>query len=535
MLSFSGDVGSGTRISVDGIDLTDEIVASAALNLSQEAIQEFQVSRSSFDSSTGLTGAGAVNIVTRSGSNAWHGPGLATLRTDHWAARLGDQPAPFDREQYAARLGGPLLRDRLFAFASVERTSQDAAVATRIPGFPQFDRNWPLPYSETMWNARLDWNTRGGTRAFARYLRDENAGEATGRLGLGGTQLTPFQTRVRGEQAVLGLDLAGRRVTHSFRLGYLDTDWLVGTTRLTDVPQVRGADGRAVLVSFVPLGAFDYVNNPPLIGPSVMPTTHLLQRNYELRYDGAVQAGRHLLRWGGLFNRVRVNWFASFFGSAPEVDIAVNSETQAQCGDDLGCYPVTSFVLGNGLGYVSETPALGQPFGGGINDRLHLYVADDWALSPRLSLALGLRWVHEPGQTNADLAKPPLLAEFDSALARRDREVWTDFAPRLGLAWDTGGDGRTVLRAAGGLYYDVNVFNTTLFFRQPFLPYGIGWDIRFQPGPQACSDPRFPDGRCPLGEAGVIDAILARWDSYRAEAAEDPSPWCAQASCTGET
>ena len=520
MLSFSGDVGGGTRITVDGIDITDEIVASAAMNLSQESIEEFQISRSTFDSSTGLTGAGGVNIVTRSGSNAWHGSALFALRTDRWAARLGTEPAPFDREQYGASLGGPLVRDRLFGFLSLERTNQDASVATQIAGFPQFSRSWAVPYDETMWNARLDWNVGQGRRAFARYSRNTNEGEATGRLGLGGSQVTPFLSTVRGGQAVLGLDLAGAHFTHSFRAGYLDTNWLVGPSRLTDLPRVEGSDGRAVLVSFAPFGAFDAVNNPPLIGPSVMPTTHLLQRNHELRYDGAATLAGHLLRWGGLVNLVRVNWFASFFGDAPEVDVAVNADTEAVCGSDLSCYPVTSHVLGNGRGYVSETPTLGKPFGGGKNDRVHAYVADDWRIGSRVTLALGLRWLYEPGQTNSDLAKPPLLAEFDPTLARPDREVFRNFAPRLGITWDPRGDGKWVLRAAGGVYYDVNAFNSTLYFRQPFLPYGIGWEARFVPASPSCADPRFPDGRCPLAAPGLIDDVLGQWDAYRADAAE---------------
>jgi len=76
-----------------------------------------------------------------------------------------------------------------------------------------------------------------------------------------------------------------------------------------------------------------------------------------------------------------------------------------------------------------------------------------------------------------------------------------------------------VLRAAGGVYYDVNAFNSTLYFRQPFVPYGIGWEARFVPASPSCADPGFPMALPPRAP-GLIDDVLGQWDAYQAEAAE---------------
>src|SRR6476661_6944963 len=87
-VSIGGRSGISTRIQVDGVDITDETVGTTTINISNEAIQEFQVSRSSMDVPTDLTSSGAVNIVTRSGSNEFHGSGFGFFRDEKYAADL---------------------------------------------------------------------------------------------------------------------------------------------------------------------------------------------------------------------------------------------------------------------------------------------------------------------------------------------------------------------------------------------------------------------------------------------------------------
>jgi len=149
-LSVAGQTGVTTRVTVDGLDVSDEHAGSVALNLSADSIKEFQISRSTFDVSTGLTGSGAVNIVTKSGSNELHGSAFLLWRDDAFAARIGQEPTAFDREQAGFDVGGPFIRNRLFWFLNYERNNQDAAVVTNIPLFPQFSRTWPSPSDERM-------------------------------------------------------------------------------------------------------------------------------------------------------------------------------------------------------------------------------------------------------------------------------------------------------------------------------------------------------------------------------------------------
>src|SRR5215813_11747127 len=85
-VSIGGRSGRSTRIQVDGVDITDETVGTTTANISNETIQEFQVSRSTLDASTDLTSSGAISIVTRSGGNTIHGAGFSYFRDSRFAA-----------------------------------------------------------------------------------------------------------------------------------------------------------------------------------------------------------------------------------------------------------------------------------------------------------------------------------------------------------------------------------------------------------------------------------------------------------------
>src|SRR5258707_3640949 len=124
-ISFGGRFGRTARIEVEGLDISDETVGTTTQNIAVGSIKEFQVSQSSLDLATELTSSGTVNITTRSGTNAIHGDGFFNYRGDATSAKFGNPPAVFDRKQYGVSLGGPIIKDKLFAFGSGERTTQD--------------------------------------------------------------------------------------------------------------------------------------------------------------------------------------------------------------------------------------------------------------------------------------------------------------------------------------------------------------------------------------------------------------------------
>ncbi len=539
-LSLSGQPGRTTRITVDGLDVSDESVGTTTQNISQDSIQEYQISRSTLDLSTGLSASGVVNVITRSGSNDLHGGGFLFARTDDLAARVGQEPMHFDREQYGFNAGGPFVRDKVWWFASYEKNDQIGAVATQIGGFPQFSGTWPLPFGERMAMGRADWNLTRRSHLLLRFTHNLNEGISGSLSSLGGTALSPFSNQNNANQTALGFDTVTGQISHSFRFGFLDFQNHMNDAgdEISGLPKTVDPAGRPLLVTFGTGGA---VNGYPQIGPAYFAPGWTLQHNHELRYDGSLLSGRHSLRWGVLVNRYRGVSRGGYLASSPEIDIAFSPGNQSACGSDILCYPISTGGIGNGPLWASEIPALGFPYGGTKNTRFHWYLGDSWRLDSRLTVNLGFRYVYEPGADIPDLVKPRLLDTFLPGLSRSNRRDKNNFAPQLGIAWDPTGSSRWVIRAGAGLFYDAG-FGYNLTERVELIPSALSplftvlpWqkvtdpntgDVIFDltgasPGAavtpgvnwvSGCRDPRFPDGQCPLGTPGLIDAWFSAWN-----------------------
>src|SRR5947209_15108323 len=131
-VSFAGHFGRTARIEVDGIDISDETVGTTSQNIPQVAIKEFQISQSTLDLSTELTSSGAVNVVTHSGTNSFHGEGFFYGRSDQISARFAPKQLDFGRKQYGVRFGGPFIKEKLFFLGAWERTQQDLAAPVTL-------------------------------------------------------------------------------------------------------------------------------------------------------------------------------------------------------------------------------------------------------------------------------------------------------------------------------------------------------------------------------------------------------------------
>ena len=100
-VQVNGGSGTGTRVPLEGIDVTDETVGTTTANFSTDAVQEFNLSRSSFDLSTSLTTSGAVSIASRTGGNKFSGSGFYFKQDDRFDARpaFEAQKLEFNRDQ----------------------------------------------------------------------------------------------------------------------------------------------------------------------------------------------------------------------------------------------------------------------------------------------------------------------------------------------------------------------------------------------------------------------------------------------------
>jgi hypothetical protein len=400
---------------VDGLSANDDAAELAGTFFSQEVIREFEVIRSGGSAEFGRASAGIINIVTQSGTNALRGDAYGFFRNQRFDApnALTHATLPLTQQQSGVTLSGPLTRDRIFFFANAEGLRQRTAGIITI-----------APASVAAINARLDAVSFGGprigtgnfdttldtTNVFAR-VDDMMTPSDSLTLRLNTYDVTSDNARsVGGLSAVSrGTSLANHdRTLAASNLWTIAGDAISETraqmTRSRLAAPTNDLTGPAVNISGI-------ANFGTL---TVSPTARnidlgeVVQNMTWLRGNHSLKAGADLLR-----NRVAI----SFPGALP------------------GVYTFSSlanFVAGN---YSSFQQAFGAPDTHQSNNNIGAFLQDDWRAMPRLMIDMGLRY---------DIQELPRLIHADR----------NNISPRLGAAWDLGGDGRMVLRAAAGIYYD---------------------------------------------------------------------------------
>jgi len=460
-ISIEGHSGRNTRIEVDGVDISDETVGATTSNVPATAVQEFQVSQSDLDLSTELTSAGAVNVVTKSGSDTLHGEAFGAFRDSSFSSQL-PTPAgfksPFQRSQYGAGVGGPIIKDKAFFFVDGERTLQHAQAPVPISApFTQYSGTYTDPFHEDNLTGRLDYELTPAARAFYRFSYFDNSMAAN--LGQGYSVYDNVDT---ARDHVLGLDFSRGIYTHSIRFSYLKFQ-----NHMADATIGNSALPFSGLQAQIAMGTSGLIAGPNSLAPQ-----KTLQSNVELKYDGSRLWRDHVVRFGAGFDYIVGAGFDSFYGNGPRIVSQVSSSeiTNAAVGPFSGGssnpfnYPADSIMLANGLGYSTGKAGLGLPAGElGPDNRLLLYLGDTWKARRTLVLTYGLRYERDTGRTDSQYPAIPQLDSLVAGLGNRVRQPDTNFAPQFGFAWDAGGNGKTVFRGGVGLFWENSLWNNVLF------------------------------------------------------------------------
>ena len=185
-------LGSGNRtaFTVDGGNISDNIDTGggiASMNISQDVVQEFQLSSVNFDLATPISIGGAINVVTRSGTNELHGSAYFYFRDHNMSAYPGLQrqalaPDPFfARRNPGFTIGGPIKKDKLFFFFNNERVNQVQSIVSQAIGFLPHTVDaltgvFSSPYKGNQVTARVDYRLSEKHTLFARYSHDGNNG-----------------------------------------------------------------------------------------------------------------------------------------------------------------------------------------------------------------------------------------------------------------------------------------------------------------------------------------------------------------------
>jgi hypothetical protein len=465
-ISFGGRFGRSARIEVDGVDVSDETVGTTTQDIPASAIQEFQLSQSKLDLSNELTSSGAVNVTTQSGTNQYHGEAFGYFR-DHSAIAAalptpaGLEAPAFERNQYGGRFGGPVIKDKLFFFLDGERTLNDLEAPVALPApFTSDSGFFKAPFRESELLGKADYTLSKSAKLFYRYDYFANLTDAT----FFASSFQVYSNKDDSRSHVLGLDFNTGSFTHSVRFEYLKFQ-----------NQIQNGDAGQPFA--YPLTVF----NGAFGGPNFLAPQSTPQSDHELKYDGSKTIRNHIVRFGATFNHIQGGGFADFFGLAPFV---ASDPTQQGCfvvsascpaGPDgtAASNPLNYFVeavqIGNNVGFSTSNKAFGFPAGGlGPDNRIAFYVGDSWKVKSNFTVELGLRYVRDTGRTDSDLPAIPqldgLVSDFPN-LGNRVNQPNLNFAPQIGLAWDPTKNGKTVIRAGAGLYYENTIWNNVLFDR----------------------------------------------------------------------
>ncbi|MBL8176045.1 MAG: TonB-dependent receptor [Bryobacterales bacterium] len=514
-IEFHGSASLGNNLLLDGVDMTfgevngtasDEAAgagsAGSLINtISVEAVEEFKASGSAFSAEYGRSGGGVLNITTKGGTNQFHGALFEFFRNDKLDANSffsnasGLAKPSLRWNQYGGNLGGPIRKDKLFFFfnyegATVRRPVQitgnvptPALLSQLKPALrAHYDAMSPKDFTPTA-NALIGFHRRNDTRR-----NDENTYLARGDSDFGKHRLSTRFSYNNQDYIDPNLYPTLPRVFPTrFHNAVIQDAWTISPTvfnelrvGLNRVDLFRREIGREKFPAWVTVTS---------TGPNANLASyiHFITTTYTLADNFTIIKSAHTLKMGFEIREVR--------------------SVRDQNGD-----PGSEYNNLNDL--IADRPfRINLTFGGGKGLRSRnygYYFQDDWKLNRRLQLNMGVRYEYYPpfrGAFNINSSDPfgPFIKAQEPMFAA-DRNNW---APRLGLVWDTTGDQKMVVRAGFGVGYipPQAIYFYDAAFVDPQLPFVANFNIAdLPPG----FDVSFPFSKAFVNQVTANPSLLPR-------------------------
>ncbi len=429
-----GERGGNNNFFIDGQPNKNTVTGGPGAQFNQETIAEFQVLTTGYKAEFGQASGAIVNVITKSGGNAFHGSASLFVRNEALDASNSLDPAVTDpphlrRFDYSIAGGGPIIKDKIFFFGSSERIMEDRGIDFIYPNLGttpgavtvlQLLRSQENPF-DTPQRTRetrnfFKLNENFGRHQLVQEVNYTNEYVRGSGQGLPSTRTSTSSRRLLlafGDTMLLGDQANPWIVTlrGAFRGEPSDTrpfnPAVVGTTRLNAFSALQVCPPTCGLFGDLPAVTFGNPSTP----------SNLHQKYTSLSASANKLFGDHDVKLGWNFVRTKVDGLDSQ---------TLTNQVFATVNDYITFGPVNSgiFLLLEGGGPTPEASEIHLK-----NDYNGLFVQDDWKLKKNLTVNLGLRWDYD--------------SEFEGK---------KNFSPRLGVAWSV--TPKTVVRAHFGIFYD---------------------------------------------------------------------------------
>jgi hypothetical protein len=450
------EIGSGGRFyangfTVDGVTNTWAEQGEPRENFPEGAIQEFRVNTSQFKAEQGLAMGGVVNMVTKSGTNTFHGEIFefwrnAALNSDNTftqqaiAAAGGHGKAPFNRNQFGGDMGGPIVKNKIHFYAAYERTQVDDSYTIYVaPAAAQFysanEGVFDKPSFDQLLNLRVDDELSNNQRLFARYSQEWN--KQTWQGCSGSAESNCYDGLIPRHAFVGGHTWTPKpTVVNEFRFQYAYSSYQLGPSGepiFTDIGQFPAAR-LAELQTVYSFPSFRYGQGYGELG---------IEHRTEFKDDANWVKGNHSLKFGFDYSYIpfaddQVTNYAGTWTFATDQVFNPNN-------------PATIAALTKPTQFTASIPGL---YTSVPTSEYGAYIQDDWRVHHDLTLSIGLRWDREVGSYNESLN----LASFPQPVPDignpSQRGQTHNFGPRFGFAWNVRGKSKDVVRGGYGIYYN---------------------------------------------------------------------------------
>jgi Carboxypeptidase regulatory-like domain len=482
-IAFSGGDGRQIDVNVDGGDNKDNVVGSLLQNFAYESIQEFQVLEHNWTAESGRSVGGVVNVISKSGTNDLHGSGFfnfrnQSLRTKDFFEKQTTDPKPdYNREEFGGSVGGRLIKDKMFFFGAYERFRErqnllvNPALLPEIAAIPGVtpSATIPLPYNDSLLTVKVDQSYSSKQTLLYRFAYQKND--------------SPNDQFDPGQPA----DLTGGNLNDNRLYSVVVSDtYTLSPTKLNVLSfQYQDFKNSILAVTDKPNIVFPSVQT----GANVNVPQQTVERKFQIRDDFSLLKGKHATKFGVNYIRTELAGFFFFGANGYQIfffdnPLAIqNNLHTSNCPTvpaNQGCYP-QSFATPGAVREITFNTGAGDtgqpPF-----HQLALYFQDDYKVTPKFTLNLGLRWDANIkmliDQTNNRTIE--LLSLLNNERARaitgdasqltKTTTSYKEFQPRVGFAWDMKGTGQTVIRGGYGIFYDQIFQNLILFAKQQSNP-----------------------------------------------------------------